>query len=446
MTAAVGTRSLRDLGPFWAWVPGCLLPLSFAAVAYATAPARGIDPVSPTLFVVGVGAVTAVVLMSGLVLHGTGHHRVARWVAALALSLAAYAAVAGLATVHASSWVVAWEGAWFIIPVTLCSICCLVAAEELLEAPGSLRWGGIVPVALAVCGLVTGFGVLTYEPDYAASAPLGRTVLGSPAADAIFGLSTLGWMVSAALAPTLVFRAAGRSVGLRRGRLTIAAIAAATPLLTLATCVLLSIGSAASLLEDAIATAALAVAFCLPPVIVAPGLAVACAARDDGVTGTIGRAAQWVLRALWVTITAQLAAVLAALLAVGAGTPSALAASTVAVVLCVVFVAGYRPVEARVARFMAAPGPDAPENEAVGAAPLEGTLSPREQEVLRLIAVGQSNAAIAATLVVSERTVDTHVSSIFNKLGLGRDAGTNRRVQAAATWIQADLEQRRQVS
>ncbi len=47
---------------------------------------------------------------------------------------------------------------------------------------------------------------------------------------------------------------------------------------------------------------------------------------------------------------------------------------------------------------------------------------------------------------MSERTVDSHVSSIFDKLGLGREAGTNRRVQAAAAWIRADLDQRRQVS
>ena len=45
-------------------------------------------------------------------------------------------------------------------------------------------------------------------------------------------------------------------------------------------------------------------------------------------------------------------------------------------------------------------------------------LTPRELEVLRLVAAGETNKAIAATLVLSERTVDRHVSNIFAKLGI----------------------------
>ena len=58
-------------------------------------------------------------------------------------------------------------------------------------------------------------------------------------------------------------------------------------------------------------------------------------------------------------------------------------------------------------------------------APVDGGLSPREAEVLRLVATGRTNAAIAAELVLSERTVDRHVSNILTKLGVGsRSAAT----------------------
>ena len=47
-----------------------------------------------------------------------------------------------------------------------------------------------------------------------------------------------------------------------------------------------------------------------------------------------------------------------------------------------------------------------------------GGLSTREAEVLRLVAAGQTNRAIASALGISERTVDRHVSNIFVKLGV----------------------------
>jgi DNA-binding NarL/FixJ family response regulator len=65
-------------------------------------------------------------------------------------------------------------------------------------------------------------------------------------------------------------------------------------------------------------------------------------------------------------------------------------------------------------------------------------LSARESEVLERLAAGHSNGAIAADLVVSERTVDAHVRSIFTKLGLAPDQDVNRRVQAALAWLQGN--------
>ena len=63
------------------------------------------------------------------------------------------------------------------------------------------------------------------------------------------------------------------------------------------------------------------------------------------------------------------------------------------------------------------------------AAPLD-ELTPREREVLVLMAEGRSNHAIAAELVISDRAVEKHVTSIFGKLNLSSTADDHRRVLA----------------
>jgi DNA-binding CsgD family transcriptional regulator len=62
-------------------------------------------------------------------------------------------------------------------------------------------------------------------------------------------------------------------------------------------------------------------------------------------------------------------------------------------------------------------------------------LTPRENEVLDLMAQGLSNAAICARLHLSVKTVEPIVSSIFVKLGLPPDAGSNRRVLAVVEYV-----------
>jgi DNA-binding NarL/FixJ family response regulator len=66
--------------------------------------------------------------------------------------------------------------------------------------------------------------------------------------------------------------------------------------------------------------------------------------------------------------------------------------------------------------------------------PLE-SLTPREREVLGLMAEGRSNAAIAEQLVVTERAVEKHVTSIFGKLGLTASSDDHRRVLAVLRFL-----------
>lgn len=63
-------------------------------------------------------------------------------------------------------------------------------------------------------------------------------------------------------------------------------------------------------------------------------------------------------------------------------------------------------------------------------------LTERERQVLALIAEGKSNQAIAATLFVSEASVEKHITAIFQKLGLEPDESGNRRVQAALVHLE----------
>ena len=65
------------------------------------------------------------------------------------------------------------------------------------------------------------------------------------------------------------------------------------------------------------------------------------------------------------------------------------------------------------------------------------SLTTRELDVLAQIAEGRSNAGIAAALFIAERTVETHTTQIFQKLGLETSAITHRRVLAVLAYLQS---------
>ncbi len=71
------------------------------------------------------------------------------------------------------------------------------------------------------------------------------------------------------------------------------------------------------------------------------------------------------------------------------------------------------------------------------ASPIE-RLTPRERQILSEMAQGKSNAAIASTLILSERAVEKHINSIFSKLHLTEEPDVNRRVKAVLVYLAAE--------
>ncbi|CUU57365.1 DNA-binding response regulator, NarL/FixJ family, contains REC and HTH domains [Parafrankia irregularis] len=63
------------------------------------------------------------------------------------------------------------------------------------------------------------------------------------------------------------------------------------------------------------------------------------------------------------------------------------------------------------------------------------SLSPREREVLSQIAQGKSNAAVGASIFLTERAVEKHINTLFAKLGLTNEPDVNRRVKAVLIYL-----------
>ena len=77
-----------------------------------------------------------------------------------------------------------------------------------------------------------------------------------------------------------------------------------------------------------------------------------------------------------------------------------------------------------------------PQEASEASSPLLG-LTVREREVLQEMATGRNNATIAKTLFMSDRAVEKHIGSVFQKLGLIEEGEVNRRVMAVLAFLDA---------
>lgn len=344
-----------------------------------------------------VGAVTVAVLARRV----DGPTRVA--LQALAASLAVYLVLGAWATtapgpVAAGLWSVGW------VPPTAG-----LAVVGLAHA-GLTRWAlGLTAAtaAVTVAGAVLARPVAPFA-GIATAAPQAWTTAVPGLADGLL----ITWNLLLVGSVVVVVRQARRASVVDRRRLARDAALTSTAICSVVCCLALAVLRDPGDVDPATGSVAYLVVLAAIPVLVAHGVD-----QDD----------RWVVRAvvaLWVTALTLIAAV-AVVGIIGTAAPAALAA-------CAVTAAAAGCVGLGLRRFEAWTRPAAPRVVTVG---VPG-LTPRENDVLAGVAAGRTNAGIAADLFLSERTVEQHLRSVFDKLGLGGHGDSNRRVRAAAVWWQ----------
>src|SRR2546428_2030446 len=415
-----------------------LLPLGFVVLASALI-AFAARVLGPPYFGTG-PAVVAAVGVGALATAAVGHAtwRTARLVSVTivlaAWTLAAYLIVLGLAGLTGASAVVRLAVGGHIPPLTLFVVTGLLARRSLLAGRAS-SWPVLVSVALAGVLFGATFTLAHPGPPFESVPPIFD--LPGPVLSAFMSLSFV-WLATLLLPPALLIWSRRRGAGADPGRLATAAVASFAPVCQILLCTLLGFAVEARGVSHEGGAVILLVGLgaAWPLTAVGYGLAIRGRAAPYTVsTGVLARAGSLVLGLM--TAMIAICAGLLVSLGHGIGTTLAITVSVLVVALAL------RPIAARV--LMAVVGeatyPHQPEttsdvaSQKVRRDPLRmSALSGREREVLRLLAAGLSNAGIAAELVLSERTIDAHLRSVFGKLELPDSRHDNRRVQAAAIW------------
>lgn len=437
----VAIARLPSAGRVLAGVAGGVAVAALLAFRLAGDDGFPTDPVGVLALTAGAtGAAVAAIRLAGV-----GNQRAGTFATWLCAALLAYLVLAAWAVwvvraghPTAALAVAAWNSAW-IPPLALMQ----------LTASAAIRTGARTPWTHPVLSAVIGTLTLANALATRASEPFTglptiapeswRTVI-----EPVGTIATLLGILALLLVPVTLWRAALGSEGPARARIGVAAAGATAAPLTVCFCLLLAIARDPGAVEPSLGSVAFLVALAG-----ASAFSAACAliAARGGVQG---RQVTIVVRGTGLAG--------AALVVLGTGTVIAapglrLGPASVAFLVTAVTVVvggGAWAGSGRLARVLAPqtplvpptsqtpPVPPTPDDEDL-ATPAEGVtvtgLTPREAEVLAVLAEGASNAGIAAQLVVSERTVDAHLRAIFVKLGLTPGAETNRRVRAARIWL-----------
>lgn len=415
-----------------------LLPLGFAVLASALIafaarvlgpPYFGTDPA--VVAALGVGA-----LATAAVGHATWRNdrTVGVTIVLAAWTLAAYLIVLGLAGLTHASAVVRLAVGGHIPPLTLFVVTGLIARRSLLAGRAS-SWPVLVSVALAV--IIYGATLTLAHPGSLFEDVSPIFDLPGPVQSAFMSLSFV-WLATLLLPPALVIWSRRSDTRADPGRLATAAVASFVPVCQILLCTLLGFAVEASGVSRDGGAVILLVGLgaAWPLTAVGYGLAIRGRAAPYTVsTGVLARAGSLVLGLM----TAMIAICAGLFVSFGHGIGTTL---TIAVSVLVVALA-LRPIAVRVLAAVVgeATYPHQPETTLDGFSrqirrePSRlSALSGREREVLGLLAAGLSNAGIAAELVLSERTIDAHLRSVFGKLEMPDSKHDNRRVQAAGIW------------
>ncbi|UYN84420.1 MAG: helix-turn-helix transcriptional regulator [Microcella sp.] len=397
------------------------------AAAVSLIVARGADvatyvthPVS--IVALGGAAVSIAAIASGRKLLTTGS---TSWLLALSASVTVYLALGAIATAThdpsgpSSVWVGLW-GAWWIVPLVIVQ---LTALRIELITP---RWAAVLVV-------VTAIAVAVATMLAAPSAPFMGVAPAAPAgwnSSLILSLLTLLICTALVVAPLALALRARRTPAQHRAAALLVAVASSVPPLLIVVCVGLAVLTSGGDVAPTLGSVAYYVAYSIGLLVAA----VALTAADRLMTLRPRSPADRLVRTMVLGVSASYGVV--AIVIAGTWISATLSdvGTTATVVAITTLVLGVALLWWRASTALLRHDRPAVDEPLTARLVL---LSPRENEVLALVADGCRDADIAARLHLSQRTVEAHLRRVFQKLQLDADDGRNRRLVAARVWLES---------